>query len=67
MLTSGAAVGAYLGTLGFFLVVTLVSFYLSKSLYTGDAEKRGDTYLTARNSQGSVSIALSFFASGAGA
>jgi Na+/proline symporter len=53
--------------LAFFLIITFFSVYLNKSLYTGDAEKRTETYVAARNTQGSLAIALSFFASGAGA
>lgn len=67
MLTESAAVGSYLGTLSFFLVITFFAVYLNKSLYTGDVEKRTETYVAARNTQGSLAIALSFFASGAGA
>jgi len=67
MLTSGAATGTYLGTLAFFLLITIFAVYLNKSLYTGDVESRTKTYVAARNTQGSFAIALSFFASGAGA
>jgi Na+/proline symporter len=67
MLSAAAATGSYLGTLAFFLIITFIAVYLNKSLYTGDMEKRTETYVAARNTQGSLAIALSFFASGAGA
>jgi len=67
MLTAGAATGTYLGTLAFFLLITVLAVYLNKSLYTGDVKKRAETYVAARNTQGGFAIALSLFASGAGA
>ena len=67
MLTESAATGSYLGTLAFFLVITVFAVYINKSLYTGDLKKRTETYVTARNTQGTIAISLSFFASGAGA
>jgi len=67
MLTAGAATGTYLGTLAFFLLITVLGVYLNKSLYTGDVKKRAETYVAARNTQGGFAIALSLFASGAGA
>lgn len=68
-LTSGGAIGATLGTLGFFLLSTLVFGFLDRRHLPGGLFKKydNDLYLAARNTQGSVSLMFSFFASGAGA
>jgi Na+/proline symporter len=59
--TEGQALAATFGTLGFFLLATLA---LGRTrLFKTDA----DSYVSARNTQGSFSLTMSFFASGAGA
>ena len=61
--STAAAIGATYGALAFFLALTLTQSYkhIAKGHY--DADK----YHSARNSQGPLALALSFFASGAGA
>ena len=59
--TEGDALGATFGTLAFFLIATIIMG--RKGLLQFDA----DAYMSARNSQGSFSLTMSFFASGAGA
>lgn len=59
--TEGQALGATFGTLAFFLIATLVLG--RKGIFTKDT----DAYMSARNTQGSFSLTMSFFASGAGA
>jgi len=61
--SQGGAYGAVYGTLAVFLCISLAIGYRFLRSATQDA----DQYLTARNSQGIVSLSLSFFASGAGA
>jgi len=56
--------GAVFGTLAFFLIATLgYVFRERKQLLQFD----NDLYMSARNSQGALSLSMSFFASGAGA
>lgn len=64
MLSTGAAVGSYLGTLASFIALTFIGIYLNKSLYK---EKNSEVWMSARNTQGTLALSLSFFASGAGA
>mmetsp|Transcript_35528 Transcript_35528/g.99809 ORF Transcript_35528/g.99809 Transcript_35528/m.99809 type:complete len:542 (+) Transcript_35528:169-1794(+) len=64
MLSTGAAIGSYLGTLASFIVLTLLGVYFNKSLYK---DKDSEVWLSARNTQGTLALSLSFFASGAGA
>ena len=59
--SAGAAAGATFGTLAFFLIFTLVAG--RKGLLKFDP----DEYMSARNSQGTFALTMSFFASGAGA
>jgi len=57
----GASYGATFGTLAFFLVATITfGIVYGRKMDVGK-------YLSARNSQGAMSLTLSFFASGAGA
>ena len=59
--TQAEALGVTFGTLGFFLVSTLVLGW--KGLLKFDT----DDWMSARNTQGAFSLTMSFFASGAGA
>ena len=60
--SQGAAHGAVFGTLGFFLIVTLIVG--RKGLIS---KFDLDSYMSARNTQSALSLSLSFFASNAGA
>ena len=62
LLSESEGLGAAFGTLVCFLLAT-IAFAFSKRSVSYDS----DTYMVARNTQGVLSLTLSFFASGAGA
>ena len=62
MLSESEGLGAAFATLVCFFLVTVAFAYTQRSK-SYDA----DTYMVARNTQGVLSLTLSFFASGAGA
>mmetsp|Transcript_103326 Transcript_103326/g.287629 ORF Transcript_103326/g.287629 Transcript_103326/m.287629 type:complete len:549 (-) Transcript_103326:256-1902(-) len=64
MLSTGAAIGSFVGTIIFFVILTLAGVYMNRSLYK---DQDSEAYLMARNSQSTLALSLSFFASGAGA
>jgi solute:Na+ symporter, SSS family len=71
-LSSEAGYGAVFGTLGVVTLLTLGFFALQSSkklveIAGKSVEAAKETYLSARNSQGAVSLTLSYFVSGLGA
>ena len=62
LLSESAGLGAAFGTLACFLLVTIAFVYSKRASSYDD-----DTYMSARNTQGSIALMLSYFASGAGA
>jgi Na+/proline symporter len=72
--TIGAANGATFGTLAFFLLATLIYIVrehaqgrMSLAKMKENPAEFTDSYMSARNTQGTFSLTMSFFASGAGA
>jgi len=62
LLSESEGLGAAFGTLACFFIAT-IAFAYNKRATSYDS----DTYMSARNSQGAISLTLSYFASGAGA
>ena len=65
MLSDATANGIIFGTLGFFFLLTIV--FMGYNRMKGKSALDKDSYIAARNSQGTLSLSLSYFVSGMGA